>query len=81
MSATAREVTQGMALCTATRRKSCHVKSQILFTILPVWINYVNSISSSAGATMSVVRVSVVAAHGLSVNVPWVGHLTLPLWF
>lgn len=33
------------------------------------------------GATMSVVRANVVAAHGLSVNVPLAGHLTLPLWF
>lgn len=29
--------------------------------------------------TMSAVRVSVAAAHGLSVNVLWAGHLTLPL--
>lgn len=33
------------------------------------------------GATMSVVRANVVAAHGLSVNVPLAGRLTLPLWF
>lgn len=30
---------------------------------------------------MSVVRASVVAAHGLSVNVPLAGRLTPPLWF
>lgn len=30
---------------------------------------------------MSVVRDNVVAAHGLSVNVPLAGRLTPPLWF
>lgn len=33
------------------------------------------------GATMSVVRVCVVEAHGLSVNVPSGGRLIQPLWF
>lgn len=32
-------------------------------------------------ATMSAARVSVVEAHGLSVNVPWAGLLIHQLWF
>lgn len=34
-----------------------------------------------SGVTTSVVRASVVAVHGLSVNAPLAGRLTLPRWF
>lgn len=82
LSVTARGATQEMAHSTATKRERPRLsvcRSHLLPTVTLKVLTRASI--PQTGATTSVVRASVVGAHGSSVNVPSAGRLTRPRWF